>query len=112
MSEQPSRNRRLRKKLYLEEFAILGFEFSFKLTEASDEQYESFFESFAELVNNEELYIGLDNISELFEGSVTSTERYGNATEENRAAIETFLNGQAIISDVKVSALMDAFYDM
>lgn len=112
MSEQPNRNRRLRKKLYLEEFAILGFEFSFKLTEASDEQYESFFECFAELVNNEELYIGLDNISELFEGSVTSTDRYGNATEENRTAIETFLNDQAIISDVKVGALVDAFYDM
>ena len=112
MSEQPTRNRRLQKKMYLGEWAILGFEFSFKLTEASDEQYELFFNSLEELVNSEELYISLNNNSESFEGSATSVERYGSATEENRAAIEACLKSHAIVSEVKVAGLVDAFYEM
>lgn len=112
MSEKPSRNRRLQKKLYMGDWAILGFEFSFKLTDASDEQYELFFNSLEELVNAEELYISLDNNSESFEGSVTSAQRYGNATEEDRAAIETLLNSHSIVSEVIVGKLVDAFYEM
>ena len=112
MSDQPSRNRRLRKKLYLGEWAILGFDFSFKLAEATEAQYETFFNSFEALVNKEELYISLDNDSESFEGSVTSSVRYGNATEENRTSIEALLNSHDFVSEVKVGALVDAFYEM
>lgn len=112
MSEKISRNRRIRKKLYLDEWAILGFEFSCKLTEASEAQYEAFFNSFAELVKTEDLYISLDNDSESFQGSVTSAERYGNATEEDRAAIEALLTSNPIVTEVKVGGLVDAFYDM
>jgi uncharacterized protein YggL (DUF469 family) len=112
MSEIPSRNRRLQKKMYLGEWAIFGFEFSFNLTEASDEEYEVFFNSLEKLVNTEELYISLDNDSESFDGSATSAERYGSATEENRAAIEAFLNSHNIVSEVKIGVLVDAFYEM
>ena len=112
MSEQPTRNKRQQKKMYLGEWAILGFEFSFNLTEASDEQYELFFSSLEELVNAQELYISLDNNSEFFEGSATSAERYASATDEDRTAIEALLNSHAIVSEVKVGSLMDAFYEM
>lgn len=112
MSEKTTRNRRIRKKLYLDEWAILGFEFSYKLAEASEAQYELFFNSLEALVNTQNLYINLDNDSESFAGSVTSAERYGNATEEDRAAIEALLNGNAIVDEVKVGALVDAFYGM
>jgi uncharacterized protein YggL (DUF469 family) len=112
MSEQPVRNRRLQKKMYLGEWAILGFEFSFTLTEASEEQYELFFNSLETLVNTEELYISLDNNSERFEGTATSAERYGSATEKNRAAVEALLKNNAIVSEVNVGVLVDAFYEM
>jgi len=112
MSVQPSRTQRLQKKMYLGEWAILGFEFSFKLTEASEQQYEQFFNSLEELVNTEELYISVENFNESFEGSVTSAERYGNATEKNRAAIEALLNSHSIVSEVNVGVLVDAFYEM
>jgi uncharacterized protein YggL (DUF469 family) len=112
MSVQPNRTKRLQKKMYLGEWAILGFEFSFKLTEASEQQYELFFNSLEKLVNTEELYISLDNNTESFEGSATSAERYGSATEEDRVAIEAFLNSHDIVSEVKVGALVDAFYEM
>lgn len=115
MSVQPSRTKRLQKKMYLGEWAILGFEFSFKLTEASEEQYEQyeqFFNSLEALVNTEELYISLENDNESFQGSVTSAERYGNTTEENRTAVEALLNNNAIVSEVNVGVLVDAFYEM
>ena len=112
MSAQPSRNKRQLKKMYMGEWAILGFEFNFQLTEASEQQYELFFTSLEELVNTEELYISLDNNGELFEGTVTSAERYGSATEENRAAIEALLNSHNFVSEVKVGGLVDAFYEM
>lgn len=110
MSEKTTRNRRIRKKLYLDEWAILGFEFSCQISAASEADYEKFFNSFAELVNAQHLYISLDNDSESFEGFVTSADRYGSATEEDRAAVEALLNSHAIVSEVKVGALVDAFY--
>ena len=112
MSEKTTRNRRIRKKLHLDEFAILGFEFSCKIAVASEADYEQFFNSFADIVKSQHLYITLDNDSESFEGSVTSADRYGNATDEDRAAIEALLNSNAIVSEVKVGALVDAFYGM
>ena len=110
MSEKTTRNRRIRKKLYLDEWAILGFEFSCEISEASEADYENFFNSFADLVDQQHLYITLDNDSESFEGFVTSADRYGNATDENRAAIEAVLNNHNIVSEVNVGELIDAFY--
>ncbi|WP_166425541.1 50S ribosome-binding protein YggL [Paraglaciecola sp. 20A4] len=112
MSEKTTRNRRIRKKLHLDEWAILGFEFSCNLAEASEEEYELFFNTFADIVLAQHLYITLNDESETLQGFVTSADRYGNATEEDKAAIETFLNGQAIANDVKVGVLVDAFYDI
>ncbi|MFT4941977.1 MAG: hypothetical protein ACI88A_005051 [Paraglaciecola sp.] len=112
MTEKTTRNRRIRKKLHLDEWAILGFEFSCKLTVASEADYDLFFNSFAELVNTQHLYITLDNDSESFEGFVTSADRYGNATEEDRAAIEALLSSHAIVNDVDVGNLVDAFYEL
>ena len=43
---------------------------------------------------------------------MTSAERYGNTTEENRAAVEALLNNNAIVSEVNVGVLVDAFYEM
>jgi hypothetical protein len=43
---------------------------------------------------------------------VTSAERYGNTTEENRTAVEALLNNNAIVSEVNVGVLVDAFYEM
>ncbi|MEP7704884.1 50S ribosome-binding protein YggL [Paraglaciecola sp. 25GB23A] len=112
MSEKITRNRRLRKKLHLEEFAILGFEFSFTLASLNGDDYEQFFTSFAAFADSQNLYITLGNDGELFEGSVTSAERYGNATDEDRAAMEALLTSHAIVTDVKVGTLVDACYAM
>lgn len=112
MSQEPSRNSRQRKKMHLDEWAILGFEFSCKLDKASEADYGLFFDSLEELVGTQHLYMTIENDSESFEGFVTSADRYGNATEENRTAIEKLMNSHSIVKDVKIGKLVDAFYEL
>ena len=112
MSQQPSRNRRQRKKMHLDEWAILGFEFNCTLDKASETDYGLFFDSLEELVSTQHLYMTIENDSETFEGFVTSADRYGNATEENRTSVETLMNSHKIVKDVKIGKLVDAFYEL
>ena len=111
MTNEIVRSKRLRKKLHLDEFAILGFEFSCKINVDSEDDYDAFFSGFAQLVNSRGLFININGDQEMFDAFVTSDERYGNATEEDIAAIKTVLEADKIISDVVVGPLVDAFYD-
>ena len=103
MAKEIGRSRRLRKKLYVGEFAIMGFEFTCKVDIDSDTQFEEFLEAFADVAEDKNLLISLDNDDEQFEGFVTSHDRYGSATEEDKAAIEAVLLAHSIVSDVEVS---------
>jgi len=109
MTKEVGRSRRLRKKLYVGEFAIMGFEFTCKVDIDSDTQFEAFLEAFADVAEDKNLLISLDNDDEQFEGFVTSHDRYGSATEEDKAAIEAVLLAHSIVSDVGVSKLVDVF---
>jgi hypothetical protein len=85
MAKEIGRSRRLRKKLYVGEFAIMGFEFTCKVDIDSDTQFEEFLEAFADVAEDKNLLISLDNDDEQFEGFVTSHDRYSSATEEDKA---------------------------
>ncbi len=111
MTKEVVRSRRLRKKLYVGEFAIMGFDFSCKVDINSDAEFEAFLEAFADVAEEKNLLISLDNADEQFEGFVTSHDRYGSATEEDKAAIEAVLSAHSIISDVVVSKLLDVFHE-
>lgn len=98
--------------MHLGEWAILGFEFSCNLSEASEADYADFFDNLRAMASEQHLYLTIENDSKSFAGFVTSADRYGNATEEDRKAIETLLNDHAIVTDVKVGKLVDAFYEL
>ncbi|AFT67350.1 hypothetical protein Q91_1313 [Cycloclasticus sp. P1] len=87
----------------------MGFEFTCKVDIDSDTQFEEFLEAFADVAEDKNLLISLDNDNEQFEGFVTSHDRYGSATEEDKAAIEAVLLAHSIVSDVEVSKLVDVF---
>jgi uncharacterized protein len=106
------RSRRLRKKLYLDEFAIVGFEFTCKINIESEVEYDAFFGRLADVVESRNLHINLDGDAEFFVGFVTSGERYGNATEEDKAAIEAVLTSSTIVSNLTVGSLVDAFHEI
>ena len=106
------RSRRLRKKLHLDEFAILGFEFTCKISPDADGSYDRFFVDLKSVVDSRNLFINLDGDESYFIGFVTSGERYGNATEDDRKAVEEALTAHAQVADVKVDRLVDAFYEL
>ena len=106
MSNEIVRSRRLRKKLYLDEFAILGFEFSCKIAEVSEEDYDAF----ADQAEKRDLFVSIDGEEHQFEGFVTAGNRYGSASEDDRKAMEETLAAFSIVSDVVVGPLVDAFY--
>jgi uncharacterized protein YggL (DUF469 family) len=110
MSKEIVRSRRLRKKLYLDEFAILGFEFSCKIDLESTEAYDIFFDAFADHVDQRDLFVNIDGQDNQFDGFVTSGERYGSATDSDRKSMEDALADFSIVSDVVVGPLVDVFY--
>jgi uncharacterized protein YggL (DUF469 family) len=114
MTEQNTviRSRRLRKKLHLDEFAILGFEFTCKIAADDDGNYDSFFNDLKDVVDTRNLFINFDGDQGHFIGFVTSAERYGNATEDDRKAIEDAFNAHAKVSDMKVDRLVNAYYEL
>ncbi|MFT7559789.1 MAG: hypothetical protein ACI93R_001704 [Flavobacteriales bacterium] len=110
MTAQITRSKRLRKKLYLEEFAIVGFEFSYKLDLESTDAYEAFLDSFVDLIDTLNLIVNLDGDHGVFQGFVSSGERYGSTTEDDRTAIKDALESYDTVSDVVVQELVDAVY--
>jgi uncharacterized protein YggL (DUF469 family) len=112
MPDNIERSKRLRKKLHLDEFAIIGFSFECRVNVDSPTDYEVFFREFAMLVNARHLYIDLEGREDIFTGRVTSADRYGDATEEDRGAIETMLINHSMVSEVTVGGLVDAHYGM
>lgn len=110
MSNPSKRNRRLRKKLYLDEFAIQGFEFSCTIKDADQAGYDAFFDALVDLVGSRNLYVNLGDCEGHFRGVVSSGERYGSATEEDIAAVKAGLEAQTITDNVEVGGLIDVFY--
>ena len=111
MKKEIVRNRRQRKKLYLDEFAILGFEFSCKINLETDGDYEHFFDTFADIINQRNLFVGIDGDDNTIKGFVTSRDRYGSATEDDIKTVQEALTTQKAISEVTVGKLVDAFYN-
>ena len=95
----------------MDEFAVLGFEFTCGMSTTSDDDYQQFFDGFAELVDARNLFVSVDGNDNQLEGFVSSAGRYTSATEEDRKAIEEALSSYKIMSDVQVGELVDACYE-
>ncbi|MBB1315940.1 MULTISPECIES: YggL family protein [Aliivibrio] len=104
-----NKNRRIRKKLYLGEFAILGFELSCKTEFKDFDQYDVFVDEFIDYINSIDLCFCGGGL-ELFEGFVCSTERYDSATAEQQLLVANWLDSRPEVSKVEISELVDANY--
>jgi len=104
-----NRNRRLRKKLRVDEYQELGFDIGFQLDEkSSDEQVDVFMNQFfAEAIESQGLGFGGEGDT-LWHGLVC-TQKLGRCTEEHRNNVEQWLtkNGAKTVS---VSALYDVWW--
>lgn len=104
-----NRNRRLRKKLRVDEYQELGFDIGFKLDEkSSHEQVDAFINKFfSEAIEPQGLGFGGEGDT-LWHGLVC-TQKLGKCTEENRTNVEKWLttNGATTVS---VSELYDVWW--
>ncbi|WP_186176259.1 YggL 50S ribosome-binding family protein [Vibrio jasicida] len=104
-----NKNRRLRKKLFLGEFAILGFEISCETDINDFDRYDAFVDEFIDYIDGLSLCFGGGGL-ELFEGFLCSTERYESATEEQKAQVLAWLQARPEVSSAKAGELVDANY--
>ncbi|MGR5450077.1 YggL family protein [Vibrio sp. PNB22_3_1] len=104
-----NKNRRLRKKLFLGEFAILGFDISCETDINDFDRYDAFVDDFIDYIDGLGLCFGGGGL-ELFEGFLCSIERYSSATEEQKAQVVAWLQARPEINSVKAGELVDANY--
>lgn len=105
-----NKSRRLRKKLYLEEFAILGFEFSCTLNSKTSEDFYSVLNQLIDFVESRELSMDGGGDTKLFTAFICSDHRYASATEADRDAVSAWLDAQENIEKITVGKLIDANY--
>lgn len=105
-----NKSRRLKKKLYLDEFAISGFEFSCTLNAKTSDDFDSLLSQLVDFVESRELSMGGGGDAKLFTAFICSEHRYASATEEDRDAITAWLDKQKAIENITVNKLVDANY--
>ena len=104
-----NRNRRLRKKLRVDEFQELGFDVAWRLADDTTvEQVDDFLSRFfAEVIEPNGLGYGGEGDT-LWHGLIC-TQKLGKCTEEHRAAVEKWLKDNGVVA-VSVSELYDVWW--
>lgn len=101
------RTRRLRKKLFVDEFQELGFDLDLSFAQGDDaQQKDAFFERFFnEAIMPEGLVFGGRD-----DAGFVCTSRRGSVTEDQRATVARWLEGQAALSGFRAGPLMDVWH--
>ena len=102
------KSRRLRKKLYLDEFAVKGVELDCNLTCKNEDELATIMDEFFVYVNTLNLCIGGGGDLTSFAGFISSHERYGSVTESDISSISNWLKGQSVVSEFNIGELVDA----
>lgn len=104
------RSRRLRKKLYVNEYTVYGFEVSVSFNDIDETTLDSFLDQVVDFVESNNLIIGGGGGVDVFDAFIYSKERYGSASEEDRNLVSEWLNSQAVVANADVGELVDANY--
>ncbi|PUA30645.1 MAG: hypothetical protein B0W54_09290 [Cellvibrio sp. 79] len=108
----PQRSKRLRKKLFQDEFATFGFELECEFKDdISEEVISQFVDSFfIDAINAQGLAFGGGLSSKRLSGFVGSNKRYGSTTEEDKTKLFTWLKAQPQVAKVELGEIIDANY--
>lgn len=104
---QVKRSQRLRKKLYVDEYAVLGFEVSFQFVELDEMAFDTFFSDIIGFVESRDLIMGGATTFSVF---ISSFARYSSTTEEDRSVFQAWLAEHPFIKKAVVGELVDAYY--
>jgi uncharacterized protein YggL (DUF469 family) len=110
MTEPKKMKRRIRKKLCLGEFAIIGFEFSCSIEDMDEDKVDGFFSDLLNFLEVEDLQFAGGGSKHDFGGYITLPNCNVKATDADREKVQKWLSAQAGVSDVNVEPLSDAIY--
>ncbi len=108
----PQRSKRLRKKLFQDEFATFGFELECEFkSELSEKNISEFVDSFfIDAINAQGLVFGGGLSSKRLSGFVGSAKRYGSTTEADKTKLHAWLIAQPQLAKVELGEIIDANY--
>lgn len=112
VKKSPQRSKRLRKKLFQDEFATFGFELECEFkNDLTDETISEFVDSFfIDAINAENLAFGGGLSSKRLSGFVGSNQRYGSTNEADKAKLLAWLKAQPQVATVELGEIIDANY--
>jgi len=104
------RSKRLRKKLYLGEFAELGFAVTFKFSNhLQDDEINQFLDLFiTSAIECNGLMFG-GGIGNTIDGFISLAKK-GSVTEEQRQKVKSWLESNSNLTTVEVGTLTNAWY--
>ncbi|WP_417223407.1 50S ribosome-binding protein YggL [Amphritea sp.] len=107
MEVRNKHNRRLRKKLYLGEFAVNLFEIHVKLSTSKESDLDAFIASFVDQLEKQGLtYFGYSDPDGI-QGHVLSQQRYESPTESQRQALSEWCGTYPTIESYELGELVD-----
>lgn len=105
------RNRRLRKKLRVDEYQELGFDVSWLFNkDITGEEINDFIDKFVDEVI-EPNQLGFGGQGGLLWQGLVCTKKIGKCTDDHRNQVEAWLNANGV-TDVKVTGLYDVWWSM
>ncbi|MCU7835645.1 MAG: YggL family protein [gamma proteobacterium symbiont of Taylorina sp.] len=105
-----NKSKRIQKKLFLGEYAVMGFEVSGQVVEGDESEIDSCFDDFIDFTESRNLCFGGGYTGKEFDAFITSIDFRVSTTEEDRQAIEGWLSSQEKLSNIVVGDLVDANY--
>ncbi|TVP14917.1 YggL family protein [Shewanella sp. KCT] len=105
-----NKSKRLRKKLYLGEFATLGFYANCQLDADLGGNFDTFLDDIIAFIESRNLIAGGGGSPEEMNLFLCSNQRYGSATQDDRAALQQWLERHEKVSAAQVGELVDANY--
>jgi len=109
---QSQKSRRLRKKLYLDEFAVMGVELDCSLICKDESELETIMNDFVVHIDTLNLFISGGGDLTSFAGFISSNERYGSVTESDVSNIKDWLKDKSVVSEFTLGELTDTNYDI
>lgn len=101
------RKRRLRKKLYLDEFAVFAFELRINLSTSTVTEELTFIDSLIDKLESMELcYMG-HFLGERLRGYVMAKGRYKSPTEAQRQELTDWCSNSPDIAECRIGELVD-----
>ncbi len=110
LKNNQTRSRRLRKKLYLDEFAVSGFECACKIDVEIGAEFDAFIDDFVDFLDSQNLIAGGGGSPADFAMFVMSAKRYQSTSEADREAVKNWLSNHALVSTIVTGELVNAYY--